>query len=116
MVGICKAKDGISGWLPSDTQLLHMDNTISLDDLVDQSTDLIFIHGPDLIEAVLIRLLKTLEFVLELTELLCKLLIVFGKLHVVLLIVLGLGLELVFHSTQDVLVAAILVFQAVDGV
>ena len=116
MVGISEAKDRVCRWLPSNTQLLHVNHTICLNNLVNQSSDLVFIHGPDLIKAILIRLLKALELVLEFTELLGELLVVFGKLHVVLLVVLGLGFELVFNCTQDVFVAAILVFKTIDSI
>ena len=53
-----------------------MNDSVSLNDLVDQGPHLMLIHRPYLIEAVLVTLFKPLELVLQLLELLCKLLVV----------------------------------------
>lgn len=65
-----------------DSQLLHMDYSIRLNDLIDECTHLMLIHGPDLIEPVFIRLLKTLEFVLQFLELLGEFFVVVSELDV----------------------------------
>ena len=92
-----------------------MDNTISLNDLVDESAHFMLVHGPDLVETVLIALLKTLELVLELLELLGELLVVVSELDVLPLEVLGLAVELLLDCAEDVLVATLLGLERVDG-
>lgn len=76
-----------------------MDHSISLDDLVDQLSNFMLVHGPNLIESVFIRLLKSLELVLELLKLLSDLLILLSKFNILLLEVLGLGIELVLYCS-----------------
>lgn len=66
------------------------------------------IHGPDLVKAVFIALFEPLELVLELFELLGKLLIVISELDVISLVLLALPLELLFDSSKDVLISPLL--------
>ena len=72
------------------------------------------IHGPNLVETVLVTLLKTLEFVLELLELLGKLFVVVSKLNVLSLEVLGLTVELLLYCAENILVASLLSLEGVD--
>lgn len=66
------------------------------------------IHGPDLVKAVFIALLEPLELVLELFELLGELLIIICELDVFSLVLLALSLELLFDSSEDVLISSLL--------
>lgn len=93
-----------------------MDDSVSLDDLVDQLPHFVLVHRPNLIESVLIRLFETLELVLQLLELLSELLVVLSQLDVLLLIVLALSLKLVLDSSEDVSVPSVLVLQTTDCV
>lgn len=109
---IGEAENRIGWWLPSDTKLLNMDYSISLNDLVNQSSDLMLVHSPNFIEPILIALLESLEFVLQLLELLSKLLVVFSQLNVILLIHLALSIELLLHGSEYVSTPSVFVLKA----
>jgi len=83
-----EAEDGISGCFPVDAKLLHVNDSISLNNFVDESTDFMFIHCPDFVETIFIALFKALKFILKFLKLLCELLIVFSQLDVLPLEVL----------------------------
>jgi len=93
-----------------------VDDAVGLDDLVDEGADLVLVHGPDLVEPVLVGLLKALELVLQLLELLRELLVVVRQLDVLTLVVLALTIELLLHCPKNVLVTALLGLEGVDGV
>jgi hypothetical protein len=93
-----------------------VDHSVSLDDLVDECSDFVLVHGPDLIESVLIALLESLKLVLELLELLRELLVILSQLYVVLLVHLALGFKLLLDCAQDVLVPSVFVLQASNSV
>jgi len=111
-----ESEDGISRRLPGNTKLLHVNNTIGLNDFIDKSADFMLIHGPDLVKAVFIALLEPLELVLELLELLGEFLIVVSKLDVVSLVLLALPLELLLDSSEYVLISSLLGLETGDRV
>ncbi len=76
-----------------------MHNSVSFDDLSDQSSDFLLVHGPDLIESVLITLYEPLKLVLKLLELDRKLFIVFSQLHILLLVEKALRIEFLLNSS-----------------
>ena len=65
------------------------------------------IHGPDLVKAVLVTLLESLEFVLQLLKLFGEFLIIVSELDVLALKVFRLSLELLLNCTQYVLIASL---------
>jgi hypothetical protein len=111
-----ESEDWISRRLPGNTKLLHVNDTISLNNFVNKSADFMLIHGPDLVKAVFIALLEPLELVLELFELLGELLIVVSELDVISLVLLALSLELLFDSSEDVLISSLLGLETGDSV
>lgn len=111
-----EAENGIGGRLPVDAELLHVDDAVGLNDLVDEGAHLVLVHGPNLVKPVLVRLFKALELVLQLLELLRELLVVVGQLDVLSLVVLALTIKLLFHCPKNVLVTALLGFEGVNGV
>lgn len=88
-----------------------MNDSVSLYNLVDESTDFMFIHGPDFVKTIFIALFKALEFILKFLELFSELLIVIGQLDVISLEILRLSLKLFFNRSQYVLIASIFSFQ-----
>jgi len=111
-----EAEDGVGGWLPGDTELLHVNDTVGLDDLVNECTHLVLIHRPDLVEAILVTLFEAFEFILEFLELLGEFLVVVGELDVLALKILGLSFELLLDCAEYILVAALLGLERCDGV
>lgn len=93
-----------------------MNNAIGLYNLVDESTNFVLIHRPNFIEAILITLFKSLEFVLKLLELLGELLVVISKLDVLSLVLLALSLKLFLDSSEYVLVSSFLGLETSDGI
>jgi len=85
---LSKTEDGISRGLPVNTELLHMNDSISLDNLVYKCTNLTLVHGPDFFKAILVTLLESLEFVLQLLKLFGEFLIIVSELDIVSLEVL----------------------------
>lgn len=74
------------------------------------------IHGPYLVKSVFIALLEPLELVLELLELLSELLIVISELDVISLVLLALPLELLFDSSEYILISSLLGLETGDCV
>ena len=111
-----ESEDGISRRLPGNTKLLHVNNTIGLNDFIDKSADFMLIHGPYLVKAVFIALLEPLELVLQLFELLGELLIVISELDVISLVLLALPLELLLDSSEYVLISSLLGLETGDRV
>jgi hypothetical protein len=56
---------------------LNMDNSIGLNDLVNESSNFMLIHCPYFIKSIFITLFKSLELILKLFEL-------FGELFIVI--------------------------------
>jgi hypothetical protein len=83
-----EAKDRVSRCFPVDAKLLHVNDSISLNNFVDESTNFMFIHCPDFVETIFIALFKALKFILKFLELFCELLIVFSQLNVHILEIL----------------------------
>ena len=75
-------EDRVRGRFPGDTKLLHMNNFICIHDLVDESSNFVLVHFPDVIDSLLVRLLKSSELFLQLLELFSESLVLLGQLHV----------------------------------
>lgn len=104
------------GWgLPSDTQLLDMDHLIAVLDLLAESTDLILVHRPNLIESVLVTFLESFVFLLKEQEVFGELFVVLGHLLVVVSEGLMLGLELALDSSEHILVLSFPLFEVVKS-
>ena len=106
-----KAEDGVSWCLPVDAKLLHVNDSVSLNNLVDECADFMLIHGPNFVKTIFIAFFKALEFILKFLELLSELLIVIGQFDVISLEILRLSLKLFFNCSQNVLVASIFSFK-----
>lgn len=91
-----------------------MNNSVCLDNLVDECTHFMLIHGPNFVEPVLITLLEALKLILKFLELLGELLVIVSKFNVVSLEVLALAIELLFDCTQYILISSLLCLQRID--
>lgn len=94
--------------------MLHVDDSIGLNDLVDHGTNLVFIHSPNLIESVLVRLLKSLELILQLLIELGELFVLDSQVNIFLLVVSTLILKLLNNCTKLSLHVSFLNFVAID--
>lgn len=103
-----KGKKGVLRWSPGDTELLHMNYLVSVNDLTDELLDLLVIHLPDLVEPDLITLLEALELLLQLLKLARELLVVVSQLDVLLLELCALGVEPLFGLRKGVPAPALL--------
>ena len=92
-----------------------MDDSIAILDLVAQSTDLILIHRPDLVESILITLFKPLVFLLEEKEVSGKLLVVLGHRLVVFGISRSLSSESNSNVSEDVLILSFSLLKTLDS-
>lgn len=113
---ISKSEDWIRRRFPLYAKLLHVNDSISLNDLVYKSSHFMLVHGPNFIETVLITLLKTFELILEFLELLCELLVIICKLDILLLEIFALLVKLFFDSSKNVLVPSLLGLESIDSI
>ena len=79
-----------------------MNHFIAVLDLFAEGADFILVHGPDLVESILITLFKSLIFLLEEQELLGELFIVFCHDFVAMSKAFMLGLKFSFDSSQNI--------------
>ena len=93
-----------------------MNNSIRLDDLIDKCTDFVLIHGPDLVEPILVTLLESLELVLEFLKLLGELLVVISQLDVLFLEIFALFVKLLFDSSEYVLIPPLLSLKPINSI
>lgn len=99
-----------------DTKLLHVNDSVCLDDFIDQSTHLMLIHSPNLVESVFIALFKPLKLILQFFELLGKLLVVVSQLDVFSVKVFALTVKLFLDGSKDIFVATLFCLERVNGV
>lgn len=71
-----ECEKGICWRVPLDGKLLQVDDFVSVHDLLNQIACLLVVHGPDLLDALVIGLFKSLEALLQLDELVCEQLVV----------------------------------------
>lgn len=92
-----------------------MNNTITVFDLITQCTNLILVHGPDLIKSVFITLFESFVFLLEEKEISGKFLVVLGHGLVVFGVSRGLGCESHSDVSEDVLVLSLPLLETLNG-
>jgi hypothetical protein len=88
-----------------------MDDTVAILNLLAESHDFILVHGPNLIESVLVTFLKALILLLEQEILLCESFVVFGHSLVVFLELCRLGLKLNLHGRLNFLELTLFLFE-----
>lgn len=113
---IGETENRISRRLPLYTKLLHVNDSVGLDDLIDQSTHFMLIHCPNLIEPVFVTLFKPFKLILQLFELLGELLVIVSQLDVFSVKVLALTVKLFLHGSKDIFVATLFGLERVDSV
>ena len=59
-------------WLPLNRELLEVDNLVSVHELLNEVTGLSIVHGPDLLNTLIISLFESFETFLELDELISE--------------------------------------------
>lgn len=78
-------EDVVLGWSPWNIQLLRVDDLVSVDNLTHDVLSLLLVHHPNVLKAVLVRLLEALKLHLELLVLLREVFKLIGVLHIFLL-------------------------------
>ena len=59
-------------WLPLNRELLKVDDLVSVHELLNKVTGLGIVHGPDLLNTLIISLFEPFKTFLELDELISK--------------------------------------------
>ena len=80
--------------LPLDRELLQVDDLVRVHDFLDEVAGLLVVHRPNLLDALVVRLLKLLEALLQLDELVGEELVVLSVQRVLVLRLRLLVLEL----------------------
>ena len=92
-----------------------MNDSVTVLDLITQSTDLILIHRPNLIESILVTLFEPLIFLLEKQEVSGKLLIILCHRLVVFCISLCLGSESNSNVSENIFVLSFSLLETLDS-
>jgi len=108
LVIVQEVKELISRSLPSNVELLLVDDLITVHDLFDELLCFSFIHFPHLLNAHLICLHEVFKLCLKVSELFCQLLILDGQIPVSLLRLFLLLVEPLDHLPLDVFVLSFL--------
>ena len=67
-----EGKELVPRWLPLNRELLEVDNLVSVHELLNEVTGLGIVHGPDLLNTLIISLFEPFETFLELDELISE--------------------------------------------
>ena len=96
----------VAGRLPLDRKLLQVDNLVRVHDLLDEVSRLLIVHGPDLLDALVIGDFKLFKAFLKFNELIGEQLVLLGVVHVSIFgfSLLNLELDDFFTKTLRVLV------------
>ena len=84
----------VAGRLPLDRKLLQVDDLVRMHDLLDEVSRLLIVHGPDLLDALVIGDFKLFKALLKLDKLIGEQLVLLSVVHVSVLGLSLLNLEL----------------------
>jgi len=108
-------KELVRRWLPTNVELLFVDDLVAVHDLLDEILRLRLIHVPDFLDAHLVGLHEVLELSLEIGELLGQLFVLNSEIAVGLLSLLLLSEELLLYLALHFFELALLLSLRLDG-
>ena len=76
-------KNWISWWLPCNSKLLNMNDSITILNLLTNSHYFVLVHWPNFIKSILVTFFKTLKLFLEHKIIICEFFISFGLFLVI---------------------------------
>lgn len=106
-----KSENWVWWRLPTDSELLDMDDFIGINNFIDYCSDLLFIHWPNHVKSSLVWLLKSSEFLLQFFELDSNSFVLLSQFNVIILIHEILLIESILVLSQCFLMLSVSLHQ-----